>query len=404
MNKLKYIFITLILLVNYSYSFMSVDDSGTAAGSFLKLGAGARAAGLGEAYSAVAGSANSVYWNPAGLNAVRDLNICLMHSVWFAGLNYEWVAGAIRLDEKSAFGIGLQYMGYGDIVKTDDTGLNTGSFTPTDMAVIGSFGTELEGFKIGFSVKNLTLTIINTATAVSFDAGIMKEIKLDNNTLMLSVAGYNLSGGIKYIDDTTGLPFILRFGTAYFMGDSFLLACDVTAPSDGKLYAAAGLEYQLKLSKEFIIMLRGGYNTKTLDTLGSMSGMAAGGGIKYGDLQVDYAYKPYGDLGTTHRFSVAMDLGELLPEEERKLRKKNEERKIEELKAANKEVTTESPASKKEDLKEVKKEITKELNEVKKEVTVENAAPKKKVKRIIRKVKQADGSTKYLTITPDEPK
>jgi len=46
----------------------SADAKGTTGAAFLTMGMGARAVGMGGAYSAVAADASAVSWNPAGLN------------------------------------------------------------------------------------------------------------------------------------------------------------------------------------------------------------------------------------------------------------------------------------------------------------------------------------------------
>ncbi len=40
---------------------------GTSAAQFLKIGAGARAEALGQAYVAISNDASALFWNPAGL-------------------------------------------------------------------------------------------------------------------------------------------------------------------------------------------------------------------------------------------------------------------------------------------------------------------------------------------------
>ena len=60
----------------------SKDDAGTATAQFLKLGAGAQAAGMGEAYAGVAKDDTSIYWNPAGLNNITGKSASFMHAIY----------------------------------------------------------------------------------------------------------------------------------------------------------------------------------------------------------------------------------------------------------------------------------------------------------------------------------
>ncbi|MBI4062852.1 MAG: UPF0164 family protein, partial [Elusimicrobia bacterium] len=50
--------------------------------SFLKIGVGARPIGLGSAYTAMANDATAIYWNPAGLGAIKKRELSAMHGEW----------------------------------------------------------------------------------------------------------------------------------------------------------------------------------------------------------------------------------------------------------------------------------------------------------------------------------
>ena len=50
-------------------------DSGVNGAQFLKIGAGARALGMGEAVTANAEGPEAMYWNPAGIAAARGFEL-----------------------------------------------------------------------------------------------------------------------------------------------------------------------------------------------------------------------------------------------------------------------------------------------------------------------------------------
>src|SRR5437762_9821561 len=54
--------------------------SGTDAGVFLLLPTGAQAVGMGQAYVAVEGGSESVWWNPAGLGGQTKHELAIHHS------------------------------------------------------------------------------------------------------------------------------------------------------------------------------------------------------------------------------------------------------------------------------------------------------------------------------------
>ena len=50
--------------------------------------------------------------------------------------------------------------------------------------------------------------------------------------------------------------------------------------------------------------LRGGWNSRSLQVDG-LTGVTLGAGVEFHGLSVDYAFLPYGDLGSTHRVGLS---------------------------------------------------------------------------------------------------
>ena len=69
MTRKKPIVLLLVLLLVGSAASNAMADISNAAVLFLRIAAGARAAGMGEAFVAVADDATATHWNPAGLGA-----------------------------------------------------------------------------------------------------------------------------------------------------------------------------------------------------------------------------------------------------------------------------------------------------------------------------------------------
>src|SRR5262249_12392774 len=84
--------------------------AGTTSGQFLKIGVGARAVGLGEAFVAVANDPSAIYWNPAGLASLQRSEVELSHVGWPGDINYEhatWVVPSRRFGGSFAFQFGV---------------------------------------------------------------------------------------------------------------------------------------------------------------------------------------------------------------------------------------------------------------------------------------------------------
>ena len=112
------IFVSVIGFANTGLGDFSGNDAGKAGAQFLKIGVGARAIGMGEAYGAVSNDANAVYWNPAGLNQLESKEVSFMHAVWLEAINYEnstktlffrYLFQTMKLDQHTPFKF-LPYM------------------------------------------------------------------------------------------------------------------------------------------------------------------------------------------------------------------------------------------------------------------------------------------------------
>jgi hypothetical protein len=63
------IFCGLFILAPQNNFAFAESAAGTTGLNFLKIGVGAKAVGMGEAFRAVADDASALYWNPAGLDS-----------------------------------------------------------------------------------------------------------------------------------------------------------------------------------------------------------------------------------------------------------------------------------------------------------------------------------------------
>ena len=284
------------------YGAFSKDDAGTSGAQFLKLGAGGRASALGNSYAAVADDSTAVYWNPAGINNVKNVSVCVSHNIMFESIFYDWVSGVKKFGFGTV-GIGVQYLSYGSIVERDDTGLELGSFKPNDIAISLSYGRKISDLLVGINAKYISSKIKDSATAFATDIGGM--YKFDGDKVTLGLALQNIGTKMKFEDEEEKLPMNVKLGGAYNIRKNWFVAVDVNAPSDDEINIGAGTEYAYRLNKEINISGRAGYSTALRDT-GGLNGLTAGLGAGYSGYALDYAFVPFGDLGQTHRISLGI--------------------------------------------------------------------------------------------------
>ena len=288
----------------YARAGSSKDGAGTAAAQVLKLGVGARAAGMGNTYAAIADDIAAVYWNPGGLGGVKKESASLMHAVLSDGVAYEWLAYVLPLGAGTA-GAGIQHLSYGNIQGTDETGLETAVFAPSETVGTLAYGIGLGKFGLGGSFKIISGKIKHSAAALAADIGAKYGIA-PGDRFSAGLVLQNIGGKMKYVSEKDPLPFNLKAGAAYKPISSWTIAADADMPSDSALLFGLGSEFRMEMGEGVMAACRAGYNTRAKD-LGGLAGFAVGAGGSYGEVSLDYAFVPFGGLGNTHKISLSID-------------------------------------------------------------------------------------------------
>src|SRR5262245_49352629 len=73
-------------------------SGGTTGAEILKIGVGARAIAMGEAYTAMADDVSSLYWNPAGLALMQERTASFMYNQMVRDMSYQNAAIGIPLE------------------------------------------------------------------------------------------------------------------------------------------------------------------------------------------------------------------------------------------------------------------------------------------------------------------
>ena len=288
-------------------------SAGTSSAQFLKIASGARGAALGEAYSALANDAFALDWNPAGLIYVKNNSMAFMHSPYLADTYADYFAYAETAGDVGAWGVSYKYMNFGNIARTDSRGLESSDFTPYDTAINVGFACYITGFNkdpeerfvLGATGKFVRSKITASDNTVSADIGLIMPYMFDNRFRM-SLAAQNIMGTLRYDKEEAPLPLILRLGSATRLTDYFTITADITAARDNLPYLAMGGELKLPVRADMDIFLRTGFNTRAISAMGGTHNITFGAGIRYTDYCLDYAFSPFGDLGSVHRISATL--------------------------------------------------------------------------------------------------
>lgn len=155
---------------------------------FMNIGVDAAALAMSGSVTATSNDVNSGYWNPAGLVHLEDNALALMHSSYFANIaNYNYIAFAMPLDDRSAVGISVIRFGVDDILDTTKLIDQQGNinydrinlFSAVDYGITFSYARKLPipGLNYGVNAKIIRRIIGDFASSWGFglDFGIQFE-------------------------------------------------------------------------------------------------------------------------------------------------------------------------------------------------------------------------------------
>ncbi len=191
-----------LLLVAALAAPLAAGEPGTAGFLFLGLGNGARATGMGEAFTAVSDDATSIYWNPAGMAAVEGVELNVTHNEWLMDIRFEQ---ASVVSEMFGGAAGLSFTGlyYGELDRYGDNPSLTpdGTFSPYDLALSAGYARDiLPNLSVGAAVKLIYEKIdFESATGYALDLGVSHKSRIEGLTLAASIL--NLGPESKFVEE-----------------------------------------------------------------------------------------------------------------------------------------------------------------------------------------------------------
>ena len=349
----KYFSILLLLCV----FLITAQTTRKYSNEFMNIGVDAAALGMSNAVVAHTADVNSGYWNPAGLVHLKDNEIALMHSSYFANIaNYNYVAFAMPIDDRSAMAISIIRFGVDDILDTtqliDDQGnINydrINLFSAVDYGITFSYARKLpvQGLNYGINAKVIRRIIGDFASSwgFGFDLGIQFErgngwkfgIMVRDITTTFNSWSFDenklaaiqnaIEGQNQEVPEATELTlpklqlgisktFVFNYDyslrTEFDLNIRFAQTNDIISTSFASINPAIGFEF----GYTNVVFLRAGIgnfqNELQIDNSENLTFQPNFGvGFKYNGIEIDYAFTDIGDQSValySNVFSLKLD-------------------------------------------------------------------------------------------------
>lgn len=332
-NSKGYLLCMVILALGHSAAFgqeTELNQVGTSMANFLKIGVGARATAMGDAYVALANDISSLYWNPGGLSTFEKNEILFQRTNWLLDTRLNFLGMSYNLRNLGVLGFSINSFSSGDIEETtiDYPDGTDRTFSASNVAAGLTYSRRLtDRFFAGFTLKYISEQLDSEkASTVAIDVGSVfvtsffndmrigfalsnlgRRMQLDGSGLTMQyLTDLGKMSTARLSTEPWDIPLLFRFGIATdIIRSDFLRLTTAAEVMDSRDFVdriATGGELAIRE----MVFLRGGYKFKYDE-----GALTLGGGLKFSTssgigFKIDYAYADYGIFDNTQRFSIIL--------------------------------------------------------------------------------------------------
>ena len=309
-----------------------VTKVGTCAGNWLKLETGTRAIGMGGAHVATGDGIYAVPYNPASIGFIQGSDSFFSRTNYVAGITHNVIGYAKQLTPSDFAGVHIFYMDSGEMLVTDKEHPDGYGeyFKVTGFSLRGIYTKILtDRLKVGVALKYIREDIYTTHMQTfamdicsNFYTGIYgiilgmsvsnfgPEVQFDGEGLEVVVTeDVDPDGKLKRVTSKFPLPLTFRLGikndiigpnSDFFdiPGSRLSIALDGINALDYTVYGSMGMEYAWQEMAFLRLGTHIGHDT---------AGLSLGAGVKYKQINIDYAYVDFGVLEVTHQFGIGLE-------------------------------------------------------------------------------------------------
>lgn len=284
--------------------FSSQEGQGGLPGAFLRTGVGARALGMGRAFTALADDATSAYWNPAGLALLERTEIHSTMSALSMDRTSSFISCALSLTNRSSLAFSWSRYGDTNIIGRDIDGVFTRNYEKSQNTFVISYGRSMsDRLFIGANLKYFSNHLFDyDGSGTGFDLG---ALIIPTPRIRMGIVVQDISGNLAWdtnLETIEKIPLVTRVGlTTMPFSPVFKICFDYEKINGMNALFHYGLEMDLLKS----LQIRAGYD-QTLTFGGSLLIP-----VENLDLRIDYSLRedPI-DKSKRHQFSFSTKLGQ----------------------------------------------------------------------------------------------
>ncbi|UCG92392.1 MAG: hypothetical protein JSV97_01375 [candidate division WOR-3 bacterium] len=247
------------------------------------------------------GDGYSVNYNPAGLAFSHDTYYSSSYLHYIAGTHFGYLGF-----ERSQIGFGVKYFYSGAMKKTDEYGVDNGSFGVHFIDVNVGKGFTFNEIGFGISIKGVYANIDTlNSIGVGVDFGALYIIP--GQAIQIGAAIKNIGSSVKrFIDTQETFPYEINIGGIKRFPEGWV-GLDLVKPALTNIGMRVGGGYQVSS----LFTVKASYTTllsslRTGSGLDFLTGLTIGCAVQKGGLTINYSYSPYFDLGGGHRISISL--------------------------------------------------------------------------------------------------
>ncbi len=248
-NKAKIFFIFLLFAES-----VSAQLSGTA-GTFSRIGFGARGMGMGNALSSVKIGEIPVYYNAAFASLQKERIVSLSYGMLTLDRHHNVLLYSQPLDTNAGFAIGVINSGVTKIDGRDNDGFHTENYSTSENQFSFAFALRIKKFSFGLNSKIYYYSLFEKLSAINFgaDFGVLYQLS-DRITIaatvkdLLSKYKWDTSGLYEELGNSTAekFPLLKTLGISYLLpNNSGLFSAEIQSSNQRTTIARVGAEYNV---------------------------------------------------------------------------------------------------------------------------------------------------------------